>query len=93
MYYNAVANLQLGKLDIAEKSAREAAKMDGAYRNPKINYVLGMILVKKLEFKEAGECLRAYLKSDVIADRILVTKVLSEIDRQLAAKADLNPEP
>jgi tetratricopeptide (TPR) repeat protein len=62
-YYNGVANLQLNKLDAAERSAREAVKMDTTNRNPKANYLLGLILAKKQEFGEALEYLRAYLKA------------------------------
>ena len=34
-FYNSVANYNLGKLDAAEKSAREAQKLDTAHRFPR----------------------------------------------------------
>jgi tetratricopeptide (TPR) repeat protein len=88
VYYNAVANLQLNKLDVAEKSIREAASMDSAYKNPKINYVLGAILARKGDFKDAAESLRTYLKSDAITDRDHVKKLLTEVEKQIEAKTD-----
>jgi tetratricopeptide (TPR) repeat protein len=85
VYYNAVANLELGKLDVAEKSAREAAALGTASRNPKINYVLGVILAKKQDYKGAAECLREYLKSDTVGDRNRVTQLLADIEKQVRA--------
>jgi tetratricopeptide (TPR) repeat protein len=97
VYYNAVANLQLKKLDIAEKSAREALAMqtkgDSAAQNPKINYVLGVILIQKEDYKGAADCLKTYLKSDGITDKDRVTKMLADIEKQVEAKADVKPEP
>lgn len=62
-YFNAVANFELGNLDAAEKSGREAVKLDKTNQNPRSNYVLGIILAKKGEFAPAAECLRAYLQA------------------------------
>jgi tetratricopeptide (TPR) repeat protein len=93
VYYNAVANLQLGKFDAAEKSAREAASMESASKNPKISYVLGLIQIQKQDYKGAAEYLRTYLKSDAINDRERVKKMLSDIEKQMEAKADVKPEP
>jgi tetratricopeptide (TPR) repeat protein len=93
VYYNAVANLQLGKLDVAEKSVREAASMESAGKNPKISYVLGLIQIQKQDYKGAAESLRTYLKSDAINDRERVKKMLADIEKQVEAKADVKPEP
>ncbi|MGH9558818.1 MAG: tetratricopeptide repeat protein [Bryobacteraceae bacterium] len=60
-YFNAIANLQLNNLDPAEKSAREAVKLDAKGRNPKSNYVLGIILAQKHQFTEAAQYLKTYL--------------------------------
>ncbi len=78
-YYNAVANLERGKLDVAEGSARKGAALGG---DPKINYVLGVILATKRDFEGAAECLRIYLKSDAVTDREKVTKLLAEVEKQ-----------
>jgi len=92
LYYNAVANSQLGKLDVAEKSAREAVQLS-ATQNPKVHYILGVILAKKHDFKGAAECLRIYLKSDAVSDRDKVAKLLAECEKQVEARAELKTQP
>jgi tetratricopeptide (TPR) repeat protein len=93
VYYNAVANLELGKLDLAEKSAREAIAMGSVAQNPKVNYVLGVILARKQDPKGAAECLRTYLKSDQVTDRDRVTKLLADVEKQAQARAEVKLEP
>lgn len=87
-YYNAVANLQLNHLDVAEKSAREAVKVDTAHQNPRANYILGIILAQKRDPKGAAECLRAYLQYAPDAkDSDKVKKQLAELEKSAEAKA------
>ncbi len=86
-YFNGVANLQLNKLDAAEKSMREAVKLDTRHENPRTNYVLGIILAQKQDYAAAAECLRAYLK-DVPQgkDSDKVRAQLAEIEKVAQAK-------
>ncbi len=87
-YYNAVANLQLGNLDPAEKSARGAVKLDTAHTNPRSNYILGIILAQKQDLKGAAECLRAYLQLAPDAkDSDKVKQQLAEMEKSAEAKA------
>ncbi len=87
-YYNAIANLQLGKLDAAEKSAREALKLDTGRHNPRTNYVLGLALAQKQDFAGSVECLRTYLKEAPDAkDAERVQKQLADIEKLAQAKA------
>ena len=60
-FYSAVANYNLANTDTAEKHAREAALLDTRHRNPKIQYLLGEICLRKGNLGEAAENLRAYL--------------------------------
>jgi tetratricopeptide (TPR) repeat protein len=92
LYFNAVANSQLLRLDIAEKSAREAIQLS-ATQNPKVYYILGVILAKKQDFKGAAENLRIYLKSNAVTDRDKVAKLLSDCEKQVQAKAEATPQP
>ena len=62
-YLNAMANLRLGHLDAAEKSAREAIRLDSAHRNPRTGYVLGLVLAEKQEYGQAADLLKAYLRA------------------------------
>jgi tetratricopeptide (TPR) repeat protein len=87
-YYNAVANLQLKNLVPAERSAREALKMDVARGNPQIYYVLGIILAQKQDYSGAVENLRAYLKVAPDAKDVdKVRKQLGDIEKTLEAKS------
>ena len=61
-YFSAIANLNQNDLDAAEKSAREAVKLDLA-SNPRAGYVLGVVLARKQNLAEASDLLRAYLKA------------------------------
>ncbi len=60
---DAVAHYYLGGYDEAEKSAREAVRLDPQGRNPRAGYVLGMILAKKGDREGAAVELRRYLKA------------------------------
>lgn len=60
-FLNAMANLHLGNLDQAEKSARQAIRLDSRHRNPRTGYVLGLVLAEKHDFKQAAELLSEYL--------------------------------
>jgi tetratricopeptide (TPR) repeat protein len=60
---DAVAHYYLGEYDAAEKSAREAVRLDPKGRNPRAGYVLGMILAQKGDREGAAAELRGYLKA------------------------------
>jgi tetratricopeptide (TPR) repeat protein len=92
LYFNAVANSQLMRLDAAEKSAREAVQLS-ATQNPKVYYILAVILTKKQDFKGAAECLHVYLRSDVVTDREGVKRMLADVEKQVQARAELKPQP
>jgi tetratricopeptide (TPR) repeat protein len=91
-YFNAVANLQLGKLDVAEKSARQAVDLDKAHRNPRADYILGVTLAQEGKFTESTEHLRAYLKAAPDApDAETVRKQLAQAEK--SAQATVTPPP
>jgi len=54
-FYNSVANYYLKNLDAAEKSVREAQKLDTRNQMPKTNQLLGVILAEKQDFAGAAE--------------------------------------
>jgi hypothetical protein len=81
-YYNAVANLQLQKLDVAEKSAREGLGADPSHHVPQLNYVLGIILSQKHDYPGAMDNLRAYLLlSPKAANADTVRKQLADVQK------------
>ena len=86
-YLNAMANLRLGKLDAAENSARQALRLDREHRNPRISYVLGLILAEKQDFMQSAKFLTAYLDDLPNApDAETVRKQLAEIEKSKRAK-------
>jgi len=87
-YYNAMANLQLGNLPAAEKSARQSVALDTGNTNPQSMYMLGMILTRERDYTGAAENLRAYLKAAPDGKEAdSARKQLAELDRVLASAA------
>jgi tetratricopeptide (TPR) repeat protein len=87
-YYNAIANLQLSNLPVAEKSARQFVALDTKGENPQSRYVLGVILARKKDYTGAAENLRAYLKAAPDGKEAGdARKHLAELDRMLASAA------
>lgn len=81
-FYNSVANLQMNKLDVAEKSAREALKLDELHQFPKISHVLGIILAQQQQYPEALDQLKGYLTLAPNArDADAVRKQVTELER------------
>lgn len=60
-WVNAVAEITLGNVDAAEKSARQGLAIDPSHHFPELDYTLGMVLYTKDERPEARKELRAYL--------------------------------
>jgi Tfp pilus assembly protein PilF len=80
--YNAIAKARLGDADQAEHSAREGLRVDKEQRVPRLNYVLGLILMQKQQYVESAECFRTYLKLAPNArDAEVVRQQLAEFDR------------
>jgi tetratricopeptide (TPR) repeat protein len=85
-YFNAIANLNLNKLDEAEKSAREASRLDARGQNPRIDQLLGVILAQKNDIKGAKESFQAFLKKAPDSPEA------AQVRMQLA-RLDAPPEP
>lgn len=76
-YVSAVAYYNLKNFDAAEKSARAALKLDPKHRNPRADYVLGLVLVEKRDYSGAEAQLKSYLSLapnapdvDVVKDQL-----------------------
>lgn len=61
-FFHAIASARLNRMELAEHSAREGLRVDKDKTVPRLNYVLGLILVEKHENQEAAKCFRAYLE-------------------------------
>jgi tetratricopeptide (TPR) repeat protein len=90
-YLSGVANLQLQHLDAAEKSAREAIRLDPLKKNARAYYVLGLILAQERQFTASAESLRTFLEADPQAkDADFVRKQLNQVEE---AGKDKAPPP
>jgi tetratricopeptide (TPR) repeat protein len=58
---NALGNYCLQNFSAAEKSARRGVEMDNEHRVPKLEYLLGLILLKRSDYEGAAQHLRAFL--------------------------------
>ena len=79
-FYNAIAYFNLHDLDRAEKSARTGRKLDTRYRLPRIDYVLGLVLIQKQDYTGAAAALQAFVKNapddpDAATARTLLTQI------------------
>lgn len=61
-YFNAVANYGLKKMEVAEKSAREAERLDLQHRYPDVFRLMASVLVARDQIPSACEQLSSYLK-------------------------------
>jgi tetratricopeptide (TPR) repeat protein len=81
-FYNAVANLALGRLDAAEKSARRALELDPAHGVPKAECLLGTVLAAKGDRLGAVEHMKRYLEvSPKAEDAQRVKQRITELER------------
>lgn len=60
--YNAYANYHLKKQDLAEKSAKEVVKLDGAHKYAQIETLLAQICADRGDYAGAAQHLQAYLQ-------------------------------
>lgn len=80
-FYNAVGQYNLGNLEAAEKSARRGLQVDSEHHVPKLDYLLGLILLKKPDLPEAAEHLRTFMRGANKADAADAQQRLDEITR------------
>jgi tetratricopeptide (TPR) repeat protein len=85
-YDNAVANYNLKNFDDAEKSALLGVRVDDAHQIPKLQYLLGMIQLRKQNYQGAAERMQQFLSLAKERDDIeLGKKGLAEIERSSAS--------
>jgi tetratricopeptide (TPR) repeat protein len=86
-YYNALANIQLQKWDVAEKSAREAAKIRGTKAMPKSLFLLGVVQANKGDLPGSVQTLHDYLQTGPDSgDKARAQKLLGQLEQDLAAR-------
>ena len=86
---NATGNYYIHNLAEAEKSARQGMKVDDQHSVPRLEYLLGIILIQKRDYEEAASHFRNYLKSAKQPSEVEdAQKQLAEITRLTASVSD-----
>src|SRR5438552_16576105 len=60
-FQNSVGNYSLKNFEADERSARRGLKIDPSHQTPKLEYMLGMILMQKASYKEAEDHMQQFL--------------------------------
>ena len=86
--FNAVANYNLQKFEVAEKSAREGLSHDPAHHFPTNSHLLGVLLAQKKDYAGSVQNLRDYLHyAPNATDANEVKKQLTEMEGLLGPEA------
>ena len=85
-YFDAIANYNLGKFDLAEKAARATMKLDTAHQNSHAQFILGLVLQARQDWRGAATMLRGYIEnsphaSDVESAKLQLAKVESRLGK------------
>jgi len=85
-YYNAAANYTLGNLDAAERNALQGVRVDETHQIPRLQYILGLILMRKQDYPAASEHMQLYLRfAAQPAEVDQAKKSLAEIEKLSAS--------
>lgn len=91
--FNAIANAGLGKLDLAEKSARTCVKVDIRHQLPRAEYVLGLILADRHDYDGSLALLREYIqRAPNTPDSEKIKQQISHVE-EMARAAAAAPAP
>jgi tetratricopeptide (TPR) repeat protein len=83
-YFSAMANYNLARYDIAERNVRAEMKLDRG-KNPRAEYLLGMILIARKDLQGGAEALRTYIRSaPPSAELDMAKRQLSRVEGQLS---------
>jgi tetratricopeptide (TPR) repeat protein len=85
-YFDALGDLQLGKIDAAQASALQSLALDPSHTIPNTEQLLAVVLVRKRDYKGALDHLRnclTYLPSGPNAD--LVKRQIAQLEQGLGA--------
>jgi tetratricopeptide (TPR) repeat protein len=86
--FNAVANFNLRNVEAAEKSARQAEKLDTRHQYPKSSHLIGIIMAQRKDYQGAAEQFRSYLKfAPGASDAATVRTQLDQIEKLTAQGA------
>ena len=85
-FFNAVANYNLKNVDAAEKSVRQAERLDTRHAYPQVHFLLANIMAIHHDFSGAAEQFRTYLKLAPDAeDSATARKQLAQVEKITAS--------
>jgi tetratricopeptide (TPR) repeat protein len=88
-FRNALGNYYIHNFAAAEKSARQGMKVDDSHQLPKLEYLLGVIVMQRHDYQEAAAHIQNFLKvATQPADIEDAQKQLAEITRLSASVAE-----
>lgn len=89
-FANGAGYFYLRNLAAAEKSARRGLDIDGERHVPKLEYLLGMVLLQKPDYQDATRHLRAYL--NLVSKPADVAEAKKQLDEAARLSAAAHPE-
>lgn len=93
-FLHSAASYNLGRTDVAEKSAREAMRLDPNHRNPRIYSLMAYILRDKGDYAGALDHMRGYLSFAPNApDADMVKQQIAELERLVGSRPSLQRPP
>ena len=93
-YADAVANYNLKKYDVAEKSARESVKLDPRRQNPRSEYLLGLVLAEKMDYAGAAAEISNYIQLAPNAPDLMQAKQqLADVQKRIGGPASATATP
>lgn len=87
---NSVGHYCVQDFAAAEKSARRGLELDIEHRVPKLQYLLGMVLLKKPDYQEAAQHLRAFVQATTNPNEIAEAQKHLDDAERLSAAATLS---
>ena len=91
--FNGVARWNLHQVDAAEKSAREADRLDSRHTLPQVSHLMALILLERHEYAGAADYLRLYLRVNPAADDAVKTRAqLAQVEKLLAQNGAPKPD-
>ncbi len=91
--FNAVANYNMHKFDLSDRSIRQAVRLDTQHRFPDIPRLSGLLLVQHKDYAAAAEQFRTFLKMSPDAPEAATVRAqLREIERIATESAASTPK-
>ena len=92
-FLNAAAYYNMRNLDAAEKSALNGIKIDPDHHYPRIEHLMGVILIGKRDYPQAAEHLRTFMRLSTQPNEVAEAQKQLQQAEQLSAGANLAPAP